>query len=91
MPNFDPIHVPCQVRMRLKRKGVVVPYGPDGIQAGELWSCPRCDSEVVIQLGTPVFARGNDHHALWRLRAETPLRLPDEVPDSEPLEADLAK
>ena len=70
MSNTAPICIPCswrhapldghnEVRFKVKRNGLYVPYGRTQSQHGNLWRCPECGHEILTDLITiPTDAEG---------------------------------
>ena len=53
MTNMKPYCVECEVRMRCERNGVVIPYGDDHVQRGDLYKCPICGTRIIVGFGEP--------------------------------------
>jgi hypothetical protein len=51
--NRQPVCVKCShqlgqvIRLCVKRNGVVIPYGHDSAQVGDLLVCPICHTEII--------------------------------------------
>jgi hypothetical protein len=55
--NRQPVCVKCShqlgqvIRLCVKRNGVVIPYGHDSAQVGDLLVCPICHTEIINGFG----------------------------------------
>lgn len=58
MTDKRPYCVACEERMMVKKNGVSIPYGEDGVQYGDLWQCEVCGAQIIIGFGESCMMRG---------------------------------
>lgn len=58
-----PVCIPCsekhapldghnEIRMTVKRNGLYLPYGKTQVQHANLWRCPQCGHEILLDFVT---------------------------------------
>ena len=63
MSDLAPVCIPCsekhapldghnEVRFRVKRNGIYIPYGKTQVQHSNLWRCPGCGHEILLDFVT---------------------------------------